>query len=506
MSEPLELGRYTLFAELASGGMATVYLARLNGEVGFGRTVAIKRLHPHMAREPEFVAMFLDEARMAARVQHPNVVGILDVVATGKELFLVMEYVQGESLSALLKTAIAEGQPMPVDVAASIAIGYLSGLHAAHEATDERGRPLGIVHRDVSPQNVLLGADGVARLLDFGVAKALGRLQTTREGQLKGKLAYMPPEQLDGAVTRQTDVYAAGIVLWESIAGKRLFRGDSDAELFVNVMTAEVPPLRDFNLGVSDEVEAVVRRAIARDPRERWETAHEMAEALDAALRPASTMTVATWVRRAAAESLATRAELVADAEAGRRPAAPFPDLQTSGDATRVDRPSGMLSSSELHTAPGDVGTATSTAVVQSEVTHPASFGGARPRRGGRALALGFGTVLALGLAIFFFPYPGGDSQPGQPPAATSAAARSVVSPAAPDPSASIAAASWPAWQTVGVDASTSRSAVAALPAPAPASSTTGSNRPSRAGNIGHRPVSTRPDSSSDLNHLLDTR
>src|ERR1700729_765840 len=195
------VGRYALYGELASGGMATVHLGRLLGPVGFSRTVAIKRLHAQFAKDPEFVSMFLDEARLAARIRHPNVVQTLDVVATEGELFVVMDYVQGESLSRLLRASRTVG-PIPVRVASAILCGALHGLHAAHEATDEHGVPLGLVHRDMSPQNVLVDVDGSARVLDFGVAKAAGRTQTTGRGKIKGKLRYMAPEQIQGSVTR----------------------------------------------------------------------------------------------------------------------------------------------------------------------------------------------------------------------------------------------------------------------------------------------------------------
>src|SRR5262249_30807867 len=162
--------------------MATVHFGRLLGPVGFSRTVAIKRLHAHFAADPEFVSMFLDEARLAARIRHPNVVPTLDVVATAGELFLVMDYVPGETLSRLIAASNAQRRWIPLPIAAAMACGVLHGLHAAHEAKSERGAPLGIVHRDVSPQNLLVGTDGVPRVLDFGVAKAAGRLQTTRDG------------------------------------------------------------------------------------------------------------------------------------------------------------------------------------------------------------------------------------------------------------------------------------------------------------------------------------
>ena len=220
-SLPRMLGRYALYEKIAAGGMATVHIGRLLGPVAFARTVAIKRMHPHFAADPAFVAMFLDEARLAARIRHPNVVPTLDVVAMENELFLVMEYVLGESLARLMQAAATRGERIPPSMVATIMAGVLHGLHAAHEATSDRGEPLGIVHRDVSPQNILVGTDGVARVLDFGVAKAAGRIQTTREGQLKGKLAYMAPERDPRqGVAPAADVYAASVVLWEALTGE----------------------------------------------------------------------------------------------------------------------------------------------------------------------------------------------------------------------------------------------------------------------------------------------
>src|SRR5690349_1142721 len=186
---PKLVGRYALFEEIACGGMAAVHVGRLVGPVGFSRTVAIKRLHPQYAKDPEFVTMFLDEARLCGRIRHPNVVPTLDVVATEGEIFIVMEYVAGEALSKLMKTAWQKNIPVPPRVAATILSSVLHGLHSAHQTKDEHGRELGIVHRDVSPQNILVGSDGTSRVLDFGVAKAAGRMQTTRDGQVKGKIA-----------------------------------------------------------------------------------------------------------------------------------------------------------------------------------------------------------------------------------------------------------------------------------------------------------------------------
>lgn len=312
--------------------MATVHIGRLQGPVGFSRTVAIKRLHPQFAKDPDFVAMFLDEARLASRISHPNVVSTLDVVAAGDDLLLVMEYVPGESLARLLRTARERRERMPLPVVGSVMCSLLDGLHAAHEATTPHGEPLGIVHRDVSPQNVIVGSDGLSRVLDFGVAKAAGRLQTTRDGQLKGKLAYMAPEQLAGEeVTRRTDVYAAAVVLWEVLVGKRLFTGDNEGVVVARVLAGNVDP-PGARVPVPPEVDAVVMRGLHKDPNERYATAHEMSVALETTLGVASPRTVAEWVQSLAGPSLARRAQLVADVEGVAAPsAAEQGDAQAGG-------------------------------------------------------------------------------------------------------------------------------------------------------------------------------
>ncbi|CAN5335561.1 hypothetical protein BH09MYX1_BH09MYX1_17280 [soil metagenome] len=309
------VGRYALYNEIAAGGMATVHFGRLLGPVGFSRTVAIKRLHPQFAKDPEFVSMFLDEARLAARIRHPNVVPTLDVVATQGELFLVMDYVQGESLSKLIRTTSMESQRIPVRIVSGVMVGALHGLHAAHEAKNERGEPLNIVHRDISPQNILVGADGSARVLDFGVAKAAGRIQSTREGQLNGKLAYMAPEQITGAVTRQTDIYAAAIVLWESLTGRRLFSGDNEGAILSKVMSGIVDPPSRVAPGLTPELDAVVLRGLARDPTQRYATAREFALALERCTGVASATEIGEWCEARAHQTLSLRAERIAEIE-----------------------------------------------------------------------------------------------------------------------------------------------------------------------------------------------
>lgn len=310
------MGRYALYGEIARGGMATVYFGRLLGPVGFSRTVAIKRLHPQYASDAEFVAGFLDEARLAARVQHPNVVSTLDVVAMDGELMLVMEYVQGESLSRLLSALRARGERVPWRVAAALMNGVLTGLHAAHEAKNERGEPLGIVHRDMSPQNVLVGGDGVVRVFDFGVAKAAGRAQDTRAGLFKGKLAYAAPEQLAGGpLDRRLDVYAASVVLWEIVTGRRMFKADTELQLYAMVKEGRIEPPSRFVPDLPPGLEAIVLRGLATDPAHRFATAREMAIALEEVLPHASAREVAEWVHHVANDALKNRARTIEEIE-----------------------------------------------------------------------------------------------------------------------------------------------------------------------------------------------
>jgi serine/threonine protein kinase len=311
------IGRYALYGKLASGGMATVHFGRLLGPAGFSRTVAIKRLHPQFAKDPEFVAMFLDEARLAARIQHPNVVATVDVVALQEELFLVMDYIRGESFSRLMRASRKRDIDVPLGVISSIIVGMLHGLHAAHEARDERGQPLSVVHRDVSPQNVLVGVDGVARVLDFGVAKAAARIQITRDGQMKGKLSYMSPEQLQGKVVdRRTDIFAAGIVLWEALTGRRLFDAEEASEVLRMIVSEEIPPPSAVVPSIARGVDDIVMRALSRDLGSRYDTARQFAIALEEAAPLASPREVGEWVELVAGDTLLHREQAVAEIEA----------------------------------------------------------------------------------------------------------------------------------------------------------------------------------------------
>jgi eukaryotic-like serine/threonine-protein kinase len=306
---PRIVGRYALFDEIAAGGMATIHLGRLVGPVGFSRTVAIKTLHPQFAKDPEFVEMFLEEARLASRIQHPNVISTVDVATAEGEVFLVMEYVAGESLAKLVRSALKKGDPMPVEIAVSVLAGMLHGLHATHEAKNEQLEPMHIVHRDVSPQNVLVGLDGVARIFDFGVAKAAAmRSQTASDGQMKGKLSYMSPEQLNSRdVDRRTDVFAAGVVAWECLAGRRLFAGSDPGEVLAKVLTLDIPAPIDVLSSVPRALSNTVMRALERSPDQRWQTARDFAIELERNVALAAPHMVGDWVALHAGEALQDR-------------------------------------------------------------------------------------------------------------------------------------------------------------------------------------------------------
>jgi serine/threonine-protein kinase len=323
------LDRYALFDKIGAGGMATVHLGRVAGAAGFSRTVAIKRLHPHLADDPSFVSMFVDEARLAARIHHPNVVQTLDVVATGDQLLIVMEYVEGASLSRLWT---ATEQKVDLPIASAIVCDLLHGLHAAHEARDASGERLGLVHRDVSPQNVMVGVDGTARVLDFGVAKAVGRLQTTREGVVKGKLGYMAPEQArGGSVTSAADVYAAGVILWELAACRPMFTSKGDAELLLDLLAGAVPPPSRHAPRLPRALDTLIMRGLAARPADRFPSARAMADALARAVPPAQPHDVAAWVERHLGEELTLRRARIAELES---------DVSARGAPLRRSHPS----------------------------------------------------------------------------------------------------------------------------------------------------------------------
>jgi serine/threonine protein kinase len=310
---PESVGRYMIFDEIGVGGMASVHLGMLTGAVGFRRIVALKQLHTRFINDPDFVAQFINEARLASRIHHANVVQTLDVVWTGTQLLLVLEYVDGDTLNRVLRTAVERNSLIPIDVACSIVVGLLQGLHAAHEVKDEEGVPLDIVHRDVSPQNILIARDGVARVLDFGVAKALAQSPNTQSGLLKGKFGYMAPEQiLRGHVDRRTDVFAAGVVLWETLLCRRLFQSTKNVEQALSrVVAAEIPAPSTYRPEIPPALDAIVMRAVDRDPEQRFQSAEELAIALENCVTVARPHVVKTWFEPLASPELVQRASLI---------------------------------------------------------------------------------------------------------------------------------------------------------------------------------------------------
>lgn len=282
------LGRYELLMPIAAGGMAMVWAARLKGTRGFQKIVAVKTMLPKLSEDIQFEQMFLDEASLASQVRHPHVVEILDLGEQEGVLFLVMEWIDGVPLNQLMKAAKTTGG-MPLPIAVRIVMQTLAGLHAAHELRDQKGKLVGLVHRDVSPQNVLVTYDGVTKVVDFGVAKATAVGDgATGQGQIKGKVGYMAPEQIEGEpIDRRADLFAVGIVLYALTTGKHPFRRESDAATMYNICSpqAVLPPSK-FIPEYPAPIERVLLKSLAKLPADRYQTANEMLRDLDQVLPP----------------------------------------------------------------------------------------------------------------------------------------------------------------------------------------------------------------------------
>jgi len=276
------LGRYRVVEEIGIGGMATVHLARMDGPGGFQKWVAIKRIHPNLVEDDQFVDMFLDEARIAAGINHANVAQVFDLGKDEGTYWIAMEYLHGEPLREIMRRCEERNQLISVDVASRICADAAEGLHAAHELRGKNGQLLGLVHRDVTPHNLFVTYEGYTKVVDFGIAKVADRLSETRAGTLKGKFAYMSPEQVRGQddVDRTTDVFALGVVLWELTTGHRLFRMDTDLDTLEKVQACVVPPPSTIIPGYPIELESVVMKALAKKKPERYQTARELSRAL----------------------------------------------------------------------------------------------------------------------------------------------------------------------------------------------------------------------------------
>jgi serine/threonine protein kinase len=272
-----QFGKYTILGRIASGGMASVFLGRERVEGGPDRWVAVKRVHPHLVQRKDVVQMFLNEAKLLSRLDHKNISGIVDFGIEGDSPYIVMRYLHGIALSGLIRKLLDNHEPLPIDMMAYVAASISDGLHYAHEAHGENGEPLGLVHRDISPQNIFITFEGGVMLLDFGVAKAAGFTGFTRTGHIKGKYAYMSPEQVAAsALDRRSDVFSLGIVLWESLTGRHLFRRKQHIETLRAIARADVPPVSEYNVHVPPMLEAIVARALVADRRLRYQTAKAM--------------------------------------------------------------------------------------------------------------------------------------------------------------------------------------------------------------------------------------
>jgi serine/threonine protein kinase len=283
VDSPDDAGRYVLLDRIGLGGMAEVFRATARGAAGFERPVAIKRILPSLSEDADFIRMFIDEAKIAVQLQHPNIVQIFDLGRDGRDYFIAMEYVHGKDLRVIAERVHRNGERIPPSVAVHVAMKLCEALHHAHFATAAGGHPLHVVHRDVTPQNVMISYDGEVKVTDFGLARAAGRVTETKQGVIKGKLAYMAPEAFDGlGVDHRSDVYGVGILLWEMLTGMRLFLGHNDVETVQNAQTANAPRLRAIDPGIEPELDRIVARALVRDREDRYQTAEELHDELEA--------------------------------------------------------------------------------------------------------------------------------------------------------------------------------------------------------------------------------
>src|SRR4051812_25400494 len=400
------LGRYELLMPVARGGMASVWAARLKGTRGFQKLMAIKTMLPGLVDDPSFERMFLDEASLASQVRHPHVIEILDLGEQDRILYLVMEWVSGEALSIIMKYAATRGG-IPLPIAVHIATQTCRGLHQAHELRDSDGVLVGLVHRDVSPQNVLVTYDGVVKIVDFGVAKATARLDTqTEAGQLKGKIAYMSPEQLRGEkIDRRTDVFALGILLYMMTTGKHPFRGEDQAQTIARISSEEPAILPSALMpGYPPGLEAVVMQALAKDSAKRYPSANDMliglTRALPSAMRESTDEEVSEFIRRLLPDRLERQKQAIKQAldQADRREMSrSAPQLQLPESAT--DEAATVLEGIGREMTPSADGRSLPGA---SSTEPPPSFARVERSRRRNLLFVAFGIILLVGAGVGF--------------------------------------------------------------------------------------------------------
>ncbi|MBN8615690.1 MAG: serine/threonine protein kinase, partial [Deltaproteobacteria bacterium] len=310
MKKPIPFGKYLLLERINVGGMAEVFKAKAFGVEGFERLVAVKRILPSIAEDQEFITMFVDEAKIAVQLTHANIAQIFDLGRVGDSYFIAMEFVHGKDLRAIFDRARKRGETVPVPMACYVAMKVCEGLDYAHNKKDAAGRDLHLVHRDVSPQNVLLSYDGEVKVIDFGIAKAAGKAGKTQAGILKGKFGYMSPEQVRGLpLDRRSDIFAVGIVLYELLTGERLFVGESDFSTLEKVKNVEIMPPSTYNRRIPEELEQIVLKALAKDVDDRYQTAMDLHDDLQSFMYTSgnffSRKDLSAYQRKAFAEEIA---------------------------------------------------------------------------------------------------------------------------------------------------------------------------------------------------------
>jgi len=426
---PGGFGRYQLLEKIAAGGMAEVYRARMRGEEGFEKIVAIKRILPHMADNDDFITMFIDEAKLAAQLTHNNIIHIYDLGKEDAYHYIAMEYVEGKDLRSILKTASEKGYPLPVELALFIASKVANALDYAHRRMGLDGKELNLVHRDVSPQNVLISFEGDIKLCDFGIAKAATKVQQTQAGALKGKLQYMSPEQAWGKkVDRRTDIFSLGIVLFEMLAGERLFSGDTDLTILEQVRDARSEPPSLKNPDVPKKVDQIVLKALAKNPQDRYQNASEMEKDINSVLysfQPApGPADLAIFMHRLV-EASAAASDAQIDAAFAQVAAAPAPEEKKKGKGL-------VISKKEKAAEPAPV-------PEPVEISQPAMSLGDEPGKSRTGLFAGIGVGVVVLAAAAWFMTRGKAPEPVPvptpvPAAATEAApATTAAAPAAPE-------------------------------------------------------------------------
>jgi len=394
---PERIGRYEIVQRLAAGGMGEVFVARMAGPGGFVKPVALKRIHPHLARDPKFIVMLHDEARLTASIEHPSIVRTLDVGSEGDLHYVVFDYVCGDQIGKVHREILRRGETMPPWIVAWVGVQVGEALHAVHEARGLDGQPLEIVHRDVSPGNIMLADSGHVMLFDFGVAKARQRLAETNVGELKGKLAYMAPEVFDGMpVDRTVDVFSLGAVLYELLTGHTPFHRETDLETIAALRGAQIPPPSRVRRGIDNLLDEIVLKAMDRERGRRFLTAADLATALRRwavlTASPQSASTVSEWLAEVVPRRIARRRALLARVASGVpiQPGERTRNRAISGEPTILAAPPTEIMPTPIGGTSAGVAMRTAPAPSPGRVLLPIAAG---------LVALGLGG--ALGVAVY---------------------------------------------------------------------------------------------------------